>query len=410
MTVIKFPLTNYKIHKKSSPCKYSHMAMLLVCVNNFLTKFLISQVISCDFILFKEYKYYLENFEIKYLGNVSDEEKNNYFGEEYYQIPYAFNLSLKRRKYKGIIEIHTKFNNYDSLEKSYFSVELKIIPEIDLNIDFTNISENIIQKTSKEFLDKLWNNIFIFLKRQEKKSFNLDDKVIFDDTCISSLISYPDYNLQDVLEVINDNNFIPDDSIIDTYHILVNIYLKSRNKNDFIFIKADDILKFRRKKENINSNGYRGGYKDNSRRKVHDAISFLKAVNIISFEEFEQYSYAVTFINKEFLIYSFDSKLLEYNLNTHFAEKRIGEFLSYKKQLALQKNIEASIAQLIKLISDKTASLKPSQLRDKIENTFDNLKNDSIIENWEYKHFDEEKAKGKDWLNYYKRLKIKVEF
>lgn len=413
MNKINFPTTNFFKDKKYLPEKFSYEAMILICTNKYCSKFLLAQILGHNFNLQKNFDYFLEEFEINYLGKLNDEKKEEYFGEKFYQIIYDFHLSNSRKRYKGIIEINSKFTDKNSLEKSYYEIELNIHPEIDMNIEFDNLSEENTFKLAEEFLTKLWTQVFKGLKRNELNNFQLTRESKEDLTYFTSPI-VPNFSItNDVINLLSDEDFIFDDSIVDLYHILFHLFINNQNETVSIFVKADDILEIRNKKKNSNSNGYRGGFKEKSKLKIHKNLIFLSTMNILNVQELDKFHYCINF-NKQLFsmenqIYPISKKILEYNPKTQVWNKRIGEYLCFLLFTKNSNKCTVPIIKILSILSDKTTSLKPSQIRDNLEKTLDNLVLDDIITRWQYKNIDENKLSGKNWLETYKRHKIIIE-
>lgn len=413
MNKIQFPTTNFFKDKKYLPEKFSYEAMVLICINEYFSKLILSKILGHSFSLKKNFHYFLDKFEINYLGKIKDENKEEYFDSKFHKIIYDFNLSNSRRKYRGIIEINTIFIDKDSLEKSFYEIELNIFPEVDINIEFDTTSEEKTLKLSEEFLDKIWSQIFKNLKQKEINNFKLDACSKEDLTYLVSPILPNILINNQIINLIKDEDFIFDDSIVDLYHILFHLFINNQTEAGSIFIKADDILECRNKKKNINSKGNRGGYKEKSKLKIHKNLTFLSELNLINMQELDKYFYSVSFnknmFSKENLIYPISKKIIEYNPKTQVWNKRIGEYLCFLMHVKNSNKCTVPASKLISITEDKTASLKPSQIRDNLEKTLDNLTSDTIITSWQYKNIDENKLSGKNWLEIYKRQKIVIE-
>jgi hypothetical protein len=64
------------------------------------------------------------------------------------------------------------------------------------------------------------------------------------------------------------------------------------------------------------------------------------------------------------------------------------------------------IKKALSLMIADCKSLKPAQIRQRLEDTLDNLVKKGIIEGWEYKFLNEKILKGKGWLLKYENLSI----
>lgn len=413
MTKINFPTTNFFKDKKYLPEKFSYEAMILICINKYFSKFLLSQILGHSLSLQKEFHYFLDEFEIKYLGKVNDDEKEEYFESRFNKIIYNFCLSNSKKRYKGIIEINSEFTDKNSLEKSYYKIEINIFPEVDLNIEFNTISEEKTFSLAEEFLNKIWFQIFKELKHNEVINFKLNKDSKEDLTYFTSPI-LPKFSItNEVIKLISDEDFIFDDSIVDLYHTLFHLFISNQSESGSIFLKADELLECRNKKKNLNSAGNRGGYKEKSKLKIHKNLMFLSALNIINIQEIDKFFYSIN-LNKQLfsiknLIYPISRKVIEYNPKTQIWNKRIGEYLCFLLFITNSNKCTIPVSKIISTMEDKTSSLKPSQIRDNLEKTFDNLVSDNIISKWQYKIIDENKLSGKNWLETYKKYKIITE-
>ncbi len=412
MTKINFPTDAFRQEKKYTPDKFSYEGMILICLNKYFTKFLISQIFEHSYCLEKTFRYYLEDFEIKYLGNIADEQKYDYFEKKYHTIAYDFCLTSSKRRYRGIIELCINFNDKDSLEKSYYETSLKIIPEVDLNINLSLLSENNIYRIAQEFLEKMWAAVFKKLQHSPKQNKEDIELLKASNYILTTGIEHKFNITNQLLELLNDDDFVLNDSVTDLYHILFNLHLNSISGKNRVFVTADDILKIKEKKKNLNAQGNRGGFKDKLKRKIHRDLLFLSAVKIIQIQEMESYSYCISFnqalFSKNSTIYPISKKIIEYNPKTKFWQKRIGEYLSFHSHIAGKNEIIINTAALLRLVEDNTSSLKPSILRDNLEKSLDELCEDEIITEWEYKKINENKLTGKDWLRKYKNVKLKI--
>ncbi len=68
------------------------------------------------------------------------------------------------------------------------------------------------------------------------------------------------------------------------------------------------------------------------------------------------------------------------------------------------------ISKILKEIKNDYTFLAPSKIRERFENTLDDLAKANIINNWFYKNIDEETLCGKNWLWWWERLSVKIDF
>ncbi len=412
MTKIKFPTESFIKEKRYAPETFSVEAVLLISLNKFFTVFLISQIFELNCAMKKSYKYYLSEFETSFLGKVDDKDKDFYFADTKYSLVYNFCHSFSKRRYKGIIEIKVEFIDKDSLENSYFKVAMCILPEVDINIEFSNITEEGILKISQDFLEKIWESIFKSLKKKELNNFNSINKTDLKDYLLTCAIS-PQIDIsKEIFVLLKDESFTLNDSITDLFHIIMDKFICDKTNPKAIFLSCEEVLSIKNKKKNINTQGNRGGFKEKQKDKIKKDLMFLKAANIINYIEIEKNQFRITLIHNAFksnsIIYPISKKIAEYNPRSNFYCKRIGEYLSFHSYTLNQKNLEINTIKLINLGADNFSSLKPSLLRENLEKALDTLSKDEIISRWEYKKINEDELKGSNWFKKYKTLKIKI--
>jgi hypothetical protein len=81
-------------------------------------------------------------------------------------------------------------------------------------------------------------------------------------------------------------------------------------------------------------------------------------------------------------------------------------FLKFKKP-----NLSTlQISKILKEIKNDYTFLAPYKIRERLENTLDDLAHDNIINNWFYKSIDEEALLGKNWLFWWEKLSVKIDF
>ena len=412
MININFPLDNFSQTNKYRPEKFSLYAVILVCFNKFLTSYLLSITFGIPYDKKQSFKYYLSDFERKYLGFVDDLNKEDYFSQYFYSVVYNITSSLLKKRIKGVFEVSVKFVNKDSLENSYYDVNIELLSETGLKIDFSLYSLSFIMGICEDYLTNMWKHIFKELKKYDSKKYKLSDVDKNDLLFYSSPILFDDVDKSLVIDYLNSEKFVVDESIVDTYHVLFSLYNNNLNENNEIFIKADDILKFRLKMQNINSSGNRGGYKLKSKEKIRKNIFFLSCLNLISADEIDDHLFRVVF-NKNYLLqkprtYKISQKVLSYNPKTHSYEKRLGEFLLFVLLNEKESKVTLKLSKLIEIIKDLSPSYSASQIRERFENALDRLVKDKIISGWHYKDLDEDKISLKNWFEYYKSCEILV--
>ena len=81
-------------------------------------------------------------------------------------------------------------------------------------------------------------------------------------------------------------------------------------------------------------------------------------------------------------------------------QKRIGMFLCIGKPQKIKVKI------LFLQVKELCPSYKPVQIRDKFEETMDNLISDQIIKSWFYEKINEDQMQGKNWFKKWENLNI----
>ncbi|MBQ0140494.1 MAG: hypothetical protein KBT36_14515 [Kurthia sp.] len=108
-----------------------------------------------------------------------------------------------------------------------------------------------------------------------------------------------------------------------------------------------------------------------------------------------------------------DLKIIQYSYNNQRELKRLGRYLSYQwKVRTLSRTLHQAfkIKTLLDAI-DFPTSYNGVIIRERLENTLDELLNDRIIESWYYKEpVDEERVGKRDWVNkYWSELSLIIE-
>ncbi len=406
---IKFPLQQFKAHKSAEPSRFSVYSPILVSLHKYLLTDLLSQLFEFEFAKTAVYEYYLTSFEISYLGQINEEDAEMFFTDMYVAIPYNFVFGNLKRRVKGIFDINITFIDKNSLEESYYRISIKRSEELEQKIDVGSYSFQFIMQFCSEYLEKTWDMVFKYLKQQDAKRFSLSVHSKSDCLLIISQINTEKILRAQLSEFISKGiDFC--ESIVDTYYILSNLYYRDVNSENEIFVSINDLLDCRSLKKNPNSNGIRSGYKITQKAKVIKNLFILDSLDIISLIEIRKDFYRVTF-NGECLdeqLFILPKKIIEYNFKTQIYEKRLGAYLFFSLCAEKTKGIKVPLHKIISITKDLATSLKPSQIRDRIESALDQLCSDLIIRSWHYDFINEYDLSGKNWIDVYKKYYIVV--
>lgn len=405
MQTINFPTNTFLKTHSETPNVFSYEAMILVCFNDYCSKLLLSKVFEQDYSLSKKYKYLLSDFEIKTIGEIKEENIEEVIGDRFESVIYSFNLNKVRKKYRGIIEIKSKFISKSTLEDSWFEVEIIISPENDLDISF-DYDERSIKVLFSEFLQNFLKSVLSELKKKEIKRFPQQEISQESQSIFSGSITITGELSGEMATFLSDEDFRLNELVVDLYSYILSLQIKNPHLRTLKF-DIEKFMEFRGKEKNINSNGSRSGYKKKQKTSVYRNLKILEIFKTISLIPLEKETYAVTLQKVPKEIYEISKKVLEYNPMTQVWQKRLGHYICFYSN---EKGISFSIkiSTILDFMKDQTTSLKPTQIRENLEKALDCLSEDSIISRWEYKKINEENLKGKNWLEKFGRLSIKI--
>ncbi len=192
--------------------------------------------------------------------------------------------------------------------------------------------------------------------------------------------------------------------------ILFHLYYTEKEKDGLLYINTDDILTLRSVKKN------KAGYKKEVRDRIDKKIKNLEKIGIFTLIDYKRFNYILDF-NKELFkniektIY-LNRKLAALNPVSKSWHKAIGLYLTILKNNINSNSSNIQIKKLLNIVSKTSSvdSLFPFQIRQKFENTMDELNAMKIFKGWHYKNIDEDILNSKNWLFFWKMLSVKIIF
>ncbi len=390
MKTVSFPTEVYKTTTGLLPSEFAPDTPLLVCLTRFLVDKLPLFFLGISEKTEQAYKYKLSPFEINFLATVSDDEAEYYFAKKFYTVSYDFDLFFSYSNHSGIVELSSEFVFKDTLEKSYFEVKVSIETEksVPFVADLSSLPKFLIEVALADFADKI-------LHRINKKIFKHPQNIGSDTAAglISSVNSLFLFKIQ-----------LPP-LCVDVFHVICHFYVYKRNKLNQIFVTADEILNIKNRKPNKHSNGKTYGYTNKMRKEIESALVKLCDIGAVAILAKDNYRYALMlrpqFFTKDKFMVDLPVKILSYNQKTCLWERKLSELLyTFSDKNSLK------VKYFLELVKRDISSLKPAQIRDRLENTLDRIVSDNLISSWHYKSINEEKLSGKDWLARYKNLSV----
>ncbi len=197
---------------------------------------------------------------------------------------------------------------------------------------------------------------------------------------------------------------------IDIFLILTHLHINYGTNNE-IEINTDDILNFRGIKKFAKKKGAPSGYKLSARKNVRASLKRLNAAGYIEFAEYLKFNFIVKLKVdfKDFKKIRLPLKLVTYSPHKHPWHKDLGYFLMFFR--FRKPNLSTlQISKILKEIKNDYTFLAPCKIRERFENTLDDLARAGIIDNWFYKNIDEEELAGKNWLWWWEKLSVKIDF
>jgi len=210
--------------------------------------------------------------------------------------------------------------------------------------------------------------------------------------------------------LLNENiyNNLPHE-LFDIYLILIHFFLNK--KQEIITISANDILNFREIKQISHKNFRSSGFNKIVKEKIIALIISLEKLNLLKIIEKNNYILKIklneNYLNDKKII--LPKKLLNFHPLKNSWHKDIGYYLSVYKQLKPKLNV-IQIQKIMKIIKNNYCFLAPSRIRNRFENTMDELAQANIIQDWYYKNIDEDALNCKNWLWWWEKLSVKINF
>lgn len=200
---------------------------------------------------------------------------------------------------------------------------------------------------------------------------------------------------------------------IDILIILLHLYFTNKEKDGLLYINTDDILTFRSIRKN------KAGYKKEVRKRIASKISTVQKTGIFNFIDYNNFNFIFD-LNYDYIknikkLIPVNQKLLALNPATKSWHKTIGLYLTILKY-NLNCNTKhlntrtVQVKKLLKILPYNKASLFPFQIRQRFEETLDELNLMGIFKGWHYKNIDEETLNSKNWLHTWKLLSIRISF
>lgn len=377
-------INNEKIIYSNQQHFFDFNAMVLIGLSRYCNQLIFSEIFDIKFLPTQNYKYLFNKSEIIDLGS---RKQSEIIFKKVINCDYNFDISIYNKNYAGKINININFINKGSFEKSYYLLSINIKNNKELKLHPFFLNNNGYKKLLSEFMHKIWSPILFELTKDKTKFCikpltNIETSL--NDTMLAKLISV-------------DKN---QDLVFDVFHI-VSSYI-NQNKTNNIYISADKIIQNRGLTKNANNKGCRSGYKLAQKEKIHASLNLLNSTNILNVNEIKPFNYLIS-ENKALKASKptiLSTELISYNLKTQIWERRFAHYLCANKKEKIK------IKTLIELIKEFSYTLKPIQLRDKVELILDNLCDNKIIKAWHYIKIDEDTLTGKYWLKKWLELYI----
>ncbi len=378
-----FEQTKFKMRNET---KFCFNTMVLKIFYRYCHQLILSEIFGFKYDLNQTFKYFFTDDEIQDLGKKT---KDSLVFQKNITAKYDFYINLFHKNYNGIININCKLINKNTFENSYYSINIEIMPENDLNIMPFFLSEKGYNSLISEFIQKLWQPVLLQLIQYK----TLSKQKILDE--LNTVLS--DEQLKNLISV--DKN---EDLVFDVFHIVSSFCSDVKYKQTPIIISVDNIMQTKGLAQNPNAKGFRSGYKIEQKEKIQASLNLLNKASLLNVMELSPYKYLIT-LGKNLMqseIKSYPIKLVQYNYKTQIWERRFAHYI-----LTTKKEIN-KISKLISLMNDQINSFKPSQIREKFELALDNLCDEGIVKSWHYSKINENEMSGKNWLEKWKKLSI----
>lgn len=398
MNKIKFPEIKYgtylsqkfRADNSISFVEYDFKSMILVAINRYCLQQIICEICNLPFNFIQEYFYSFSAFEINSLATKSEEE---IIRAKELIVDYDFVLLPYNTQYRGKIKIDVDLIDNGTFESSFYKIKIELLPEGNMTLVPYFMKDSCLKMYLAEYMQKIWLPVW---KKLEEFSY-------------SGSVKDNRYELKELVTIF-ENGYIEScgfstssrELVSDVFNIVYSILVSQEVIDLKSEISADDILSVRGLVKNLNHRGYRGGYKNHERIKIHNALNVLNAIGLLVVREVEKFIYLVSVpyqlrLQKR---YAFPKKLVEYNYKTQLWNRRLG-FCLCSNDIGRIK-----VRRLFMQVEDLCASFRPAQIRDKFEEVMDNLVDDGVIKAWHYEKIDEIVVQGKNWLEKWKKLYV----
>lgn len=361
-------------------------AMILKIFSRYCHQLILSEIFNIKYDKRQFFKYFLTKDEIIDLGK---RDKSEIIFEKNLSVDYNFELSIFKKNYNGKIDINCKFIPQNTLENSYYVIEIELKNNEPLKINPFFLNEKGYKTLISEFIHKLWLPIQLELIKPTTIPIFKGLKELN--------TPYTEEDLKKI--VLVDTN---QDLIFDVFYIVFSHLYEARTTSNIVKISADNIIRTRGLIENANSKGCRSGYKNEQRHKIHAALNILNSSQLFNIDEITPFTYVISLGKniKTANLTTFPLKLVSFNLKTQICERRIAFYILKEKKEKIK------IKNLVNLIKNQTTSFKPNQIREKIEKILDFLCEEKILRYWHYTKINEDELIGKNWLEKWLTLTI----
>lgn len=194
--------------------------------------------------------------------------------------------------------------------------------------------------------------------------------------------------------------------------IIFHLYLTGKKADGLLYFNTDDILILRGVRKNKALKNGMSGYKKEVRKRIDVKIKNLARMKIFTVVDYKDFNFVLcmdeNIKNDIEKIIFINRGIVELNPLAKSWHKAIGIFLitlKYRQKTTVS-NIQ--IKKFLNLVNYKT--LFPFQVRNRLEDTLDELSGLSIIRGWQYKNIDENELASKNWLFFWQQLSVKIRF
>ncbi|MBE7705934.1 MAG: hypothetical protein E7Z91_01625 [Cyanobacteria bacterium SIG30] len=201
-------------------------------------------------------------------------------------------------------------------------------------------------------------------------------------------IKLNEFEKEDIIETCNYPDCIDNQNEGEIFQIIVFYYLKYNNP--IFTLKPKDIFIYKK----ISKNDF---VKNILKLEEKGLIVLLNKTE----DEFLKEEFDVLLPYFEAISYKLPSKIFELNSKHKMWQKKIANFIYFNDKKFVK------VKDLLNLVKEQFNVLKPSQIRLRLEDVLDDLRELKIIEDWEYRYIKEENLMNKNWFEKYKNLSVK---